>query len=392
MMEDQNGSYIYVSPAMSLQFLNVPGMREWATSHGVDFGPNDSSIAINRPSGGVLHDSGTWNAQTGQYDQGLDWGNIVTMVVGGLMTAGAADALLSSGAVSGVPAGVTSVSDAPELAGTVADTSGGLGSVGAAGAADAGTFAAPAAAAPAAGGAGEFAAVGGVEGLPEGLAGTAPIIPGTLTAGAPAAGGFAPAAAAPIASTPVTLPPTGLASTAGADYSASAFAPASAGPSYKQIADLLKAGGAGVGQATSAAGNNQLARGNAQVAAARGIEDAYLSDAELEQQQRSNELKDTYREGVVSSGTRSPYDPVAPVYGQDYKTSVSNLSRQGAADLAQAPIYGIRNIPKPGDIYPDPKTAFAETGMQKVGDWLGPALTIAGNVPPSVYSKIFSWL
>jgi hypothetical protein len=162
--------------------------------------------------------------------------------------------------------------------------------------------------------------------------------------------------------------------------------------SYKQIADLLKAAGQGVGSADSAAQNNQMVRANAQLLAAKGMEDAYMSDATLEDKQRRKELQDTYRQGVVSSGQKSPFNPVSPNYGADYLASSAALSRQGRTDLEQDPIYGIRNIPKPTDIYPDPKTAYAETGMQKVGDWLGPALSIAGSVPPSVYSKIFSWL
>jgi hypothetical protein len=191
------------------------------------------------------------------------------------------------------------------------------------------------------------------------------------------------------------LPPTGLASTAGSDYSAQQAKEARGTPgrlTYKEIADLLKAAGEGVGDANSAAQNNQMARANAQLLAAKGMEEAYLSNATLEDRQRRKELQDTYRQGVVSSNQKSPFNPVSPAYGPEYRSSTEALSHQGAEDLAKKPIYGIRDIPKPTDLYPDPKTAYAETGLQKTGDWLSPALTIAGHVPPSVYAKIFGWL
>lgn len=46
--------------------------------------------------GGLVHGRVQWNPDTGEYDTPLDWGKILSMVAAGIITAGAADAVLSS--------------------------------------------------------------------------------------------------------------------------------------------------------------------------------------------------------------------------------------------------------------------------------------------------------
>jgi hypothetical protein len=67
------------------------------------------------PSGGMFTNSGTFNNDTGQWDQGPDWSNILSMVAAGMLTAGAATALMGGG---------------PEAEAAVANASAGGGSTG----------------------------------------------------------------------------------------------------------------------------------------------------------------------------------------------------------------------------------------------------------------------
>jgi hypothetical protein len=216
---------------------------------------------------------------------------------------------------------------------------------------------------------------------------------GTAAAGGSAAGG-ATAGSILAGADPATAIPGGVAAAdaSSAPVISGAAAGATAPTTFSQIANLLKAGGSLVGGAATAAGQNQINQGAQQTQTATAVENAYLNDATVEQSQRNADLKNTYREGVVSSGTKSPYDPVAPAYGADYLAAVKNLSTQGAADLAQAPIYGIRNIPNPQQLFPNPATAYQPSTGQTVANWLAPALSIAGNIPPSVYSSIWNAL
>jgi hypothetical protein len=46
--------------------------------------------------GGLIHGHMQWNGETGEYDAPLDWGKLLSYVAAGIITAGAADAALSS--------------------------------------------------------------------------------------------------------------------------------------------------------------------------------------------------------------------------------------------------------------------------------------------------------
>ena len=60
--------------------------------------------------GGAFHGQPTWNGQKGAFDVKLDWGKVGSMIVGGVLTAGALDVALGSGAAAtalSAPAGTT---------------------------------------------------------------------------------------------------------------------------------------------------------------------------------------------------------------------------------------------------------------------------------------------
>lgn len=85
--------------------------------------------------GGLIHGRTQWNPQTGAYDTPLDWGKILSMVAAGIITAGAADAILSStpalaatappGASASAAASSTAASSTAAASTTAADVGGG---------------------------------------------------------------------------------------------------------------------------------------------------------------------------------------------------------------------------------------------------------------------------
>lgn len=82
-------------------------------------GPTDNG-------GGLIHGRTQWNPKTGQYDTPLDWGKILTMVTAGIITAGAADAILSATPALAVtaPPGASAAASAPTLEGVAAGAGG----------------------------------------------------------------------------------------------------------------------------------------------------------------------------------------------------------------------------------------------------------------------------
>lgn len=70
-------------------------------------------------SGGIWREEPTWNPQTGQYDKGgLDWGNILGLITGGIMSGGLAASFLGGGAAGGAGAAEAGAS-APEAGGAI---------------------------------------------------------------------------------------------------------------------------------------------------------------------------------------------------------------------------------------------------------------------------------
>lgn len=72
-----DGGRMYIPPIVAAQYRNDPKLLAWAQSQGAHVGTNGAPTVTGAPEGGGLHTGGTWNDQTGQYDQSLDWGNIL---------------------------------------------------------------------------------------------------------------------------------------------------------------------------------------------------------------------------------------------------------------------------------------------------------------------------
>lgn len=163
-----DGQKDYIPPISAAQYQDDPKMLAWAKQQGVtiDYGDGSKPPVITNnsvPGGGLFHQRGEWNSTEGGYDQGLDWGNILSMVVAGVMTAGAATAALG---------GTAAASSAVTTATATGSVDAGL-AAGGAGAAAAAT------AAPAAATAGTIAGTTGAVGM-----GTLPAVAASGAVGA----------------------------------------------------------------------------------------------------------------------------------------------------------------------------------------------------------------
>lgn len=211
---------------------------------------------------------------------------------------------------------------------------------------------------------------------------------GAGAAAAPAASG---ASAALPASLPVTVGglPAG-ASTIGAiggGIAAPAGTAATTGLTtagvLSKAAPLLKAAGAGIGNATNAAANNRGVESDYNLNAYREgntaqsqIENELMQRAATEAAQRKNDLGNIYRQSVAHNPSHSIYDKQGPPpISQQYLDAIDALSKQGGAALQRAPAYDVANLPM-RTYTPPPPMKKAGT-LEQAGNWLGPTLTLA---------------
>jgi hypothetical protein len=114
-----NGQKQYLSP-MSAAAYGMPGgeggpagdprAAAWAKAHGASI---DGGQVTNtaQPGSSLFSNRGEWNPSTGQWDQSTNWNNIMSMAVGGLLTAGVANAIMSGGAVTAPAGGTVAATD-----------------------------------------------------------------------------------------------------------------------------------------------------------------------------------------------------------------------------------------------------------------------------------------
>lgn len=148
------GGKSFIPPATAMAMFNDPKALKWAEAQGyvikggaqgledaskgvvgpdgkTRFGP--SPVTMASQSGGLWHTTGQWNSETGQFDHDLDLGNILTMVVAGVITAGVASAIMAGAGIP--PAVVDSTLAATTTGGAQAGTavlgSAGFGAAGA---------------------------------------------------------------------------------------------------------------------------------------------------------------------------------------------------------------------------------------------------------------------
>lgn len=107
------GAKHYIPPMTAVEMTDDPRVVAWGQSKGASYDPNNpAATTAGAPSGGLFSSRGQWNDQTGQYDQGINWGNILSLVVAGTLTAGIADAIM--GAPAGTAAQALTTGVAPD--------------------------------------------------------------------------------------------------------------------------------------------------------------------------------------------------------------------------------------------------------------------------------------
>lgn len=161
----------------------------------------------------------------------------------------------------------------------------------------------------------------------------------------------------------------------------------------KGVGSLLSGIGQGVGSATTAAGNNALEQeklaldANAlNTSGQSAFVNELLSMADTEGAQRKTALRDLYRSSYVDHPSVSPYNPVgAPVLSDQYRTAVKQLGDQGSSMLAKPLAYDVASMPSPSFTPINIKDVQGATNtkpgaLQKIGNWVGPALTTTGKI------------
>lgn len=114
-MRDNPESAIYYDEGKDLYYNRVKGQKLYQSPVSYKGQPQGTGHGATNPGGSLLKTGGTWNPQTGTFDQGTNWANILSMVVAGVLTAGAADAIMGVGA--GTTAAAASSGVVPEGAG-----------------------------------------------------------------------------------------------------------------------------------------------------------------------------------------------------------------------------------------------------------------------------------
>ncbi len=391
------GGKQYIPPATAMSMTNDPKALSWARSQGyyIDGGQTGSSqqptvdasgnvqqapspVHGTPPSGGLLHNSGTWNSQTGQWDQGLDWGNILSMVVAGTITAGVASAMMGGGAAADAAANTaasTGSVDAGIQAGATASSAGA--GTGAAASAEAGAVLPGASGVPALG---TLPAVGSSGGVGAALGGDA---------GAVGAGGYAAqqgltdtGEATTTGATPLSGSDVGNIDTLAGAANGTSGASSTIADLLKKIAPALGAVGQGVGAATQSAGQTQylnnllgVQANNSNISGQSAFEKEMMDRAAEEDKQRIQAQKDAYRLNLAQNPRVSPFDPVgAQPLSPDYLAALTASGQQGQATMSAPAQYRTSNQP-PLTPYTPYKPNTDLSTLQTIGNWASPTLS-----------------
>lgn len=253
-----------------------------------------------------------------------------------------------------------------------------------------------------------IAGAAGAAGLAGAAGGAAPLattaIPGALGVTGGSASGALGAGIVP-----ATTSSLGAAGSAGAMGGASTLSKVAslAGKTQQGVngaSDILGAAGAGVGNATTAAGNNRLTAGELALKAQQltnqttqtntqgqqAFEGELMARAKQEEGERTDALKNIYRQSYATNRTPGPYNErgLTP-YSPEYLTALKDLTTQGSEKLKTKGKYDTSAMPELAPYTPssasfDPKQFMDEYGqpstLEKVGGWLSPTLTTLGTV------------
>lgn len=123
-INDWSGKKVFITPIVAAQYKDDPKAQAWAASQGAHIGAAGGSDTVTgAPDATTLKSRGTWNPDTGQYDQGVNWDNVLSMATGGFVGAGALDAAFAGGA--GAAAAPTAASSTAAATPAAAGTTGG---------------------------------------------------------------------------------------------------------------------------------------------------------------------------------------------------------------------------------------------------------------------------
>lgn len=117
----EDGGRYFISPLAASSMRHEPKAVAWARSQGVHDNPDGTLTNNATPGPSLFKERGAWDADSGDMNQGVNWTNIASMGVGGLIAAP-----FVAGAVGGGAAG-GGAGAAGGGAGTSASTAGGLG-------------------------------------------------------------------------------------------------------------------------------------------------------------------------------------------------------------------------------------------------------------------------
>lgn len=173
----KNGRKSYVPPFVVMQGYH-PGTEVDATGQLTPEAQQERT-AHNIPGASLFHNRGAFSDETGDYEQSINWGNILSMVIGGALTAGAASAMMGGGAAAEAAASTAAATGSVD-AGLAA---GGIGAGAAAIPTTAGIAGAGALGLPATAGLGTAGAIGGAGAAGVGAAGVGAGSSGTAAAG-----------------------------------------------------------------------------------------------------------------------------------------------------------------------------------------------------------------
>lgn len=223
------------------------------------------------------------------------------------------------------------------------------------------------------------AAVAGTGGA-LGAAGVGPMA-GMMGGTSGAAPGLAASVAAPAATEAGILGGAGVLGTAGTVSSATGTGLST----MDRVGALMRGGSKAVGSATEAAAQRQLAadqmglQANAQnIQGENAFQSQQNSMAQLEAQQQEQARKNLYRASVMKNPTVSPENRSgAPTFSAEMLEGMTNLEKQALLRTAEESQYTTGKMRKPREYTPYSPTIGTPSTMQKVGNWLAPALSIA---------------
>lgn len=155
-----------------------------------------------------------------------------------------------------------------------------------------------------------------------------------------------------------------------------------------KLGSTLGALGQGIGAATSAAGNNDMLAAdqdvrvnNSNVTGNAAFEQELMNRSKTENNQRMGSLQDVYRASMAQHPSVSPYNTQgAQKQSPEYLKALADLAAQGSNKLATGGQYDTNKMAPLAPYKPINPAKPGGSTLQKVGNWLGPGMSVAGKI------------